>query len=85
MFSVKLVDMFLALISNVVVPSVGLGGAAHQPGELVPGELPVTHQHVQQLAQVKLSPAHLEPFVKLRLLQGTAGIHVYQVKCLPKL
>ena len=29
----------LALVPDVVVPPVALGGAAHQPGELVPGQL----------------------------------------------
>ena len=29
----------LSLVPDVVVPPVALGGAAHQPGELIPGQL----------------------------------------------
>ena len=73
----------LAVIPDVVVAAVALGGAAHQPGELVPGELPVPDQHLQQLAQVELCPAHLEPVLQLRLVKASAPVTVDEVKCLP--
>ena len=75
----------LAVIPDVVVAAVTLGAAAHQPGELVPGELPVPDQDLQQRAQVQLRPAHREPVLQLGPVQAAAAVTVNQVKCLPRM
>ena len=74
--------MFLPIIPDIVVPAMALGRAAHQLGELLSGQLAVSHQGVHQLAQVQLGSDHLEPFLQLLPLQGPAVVRIDQVECL---
>ena len=77
--------MFLPIIPDIVVPAMALGRAAHELGELLSGQLAVTHKRVHQLAQVQLRPDHLEPFIQLLSLQSPAMVRIDQVECLPEL
>ena len=77
--------VFSPVFPNIVIPTVTLGRAAHQLGELLPGQLAVTNKSIHQLAEVELSSDHLEPFLELHPLQSPAMVVINQVERLSEL